>query len=99
MLVFPELHLTDEEQLQITDLMGGRVKLTGRFNVQDNDDNVYQVTLDKKINPQPEYVLGTYFYHMDGMPVPIAPPFATLLSARKTAPVGGPTEFASTAAG
>ena len=98
-VVFPALNLTDEEQLLITDLMGGRLKLTGRFNVQDNDDNVYQVTLDEKINPQPEYVLGTYFYHMDGMPVPIAPPFATLLSARKTAPVGGQTEFASTAAG
>ncbi|MGE3690529.1 MAG: TauD/TfdA dioxygenase family protein [Novosphingobium sp.] len=98
-LVFPRLNLTDEEQLEITDLMGGKVKLTGKFNVQENDDNVYQVTLDKKINPQPEYVLGTYFYHMDGMPVEMAPPFATLLSARKTAPVGGQTEFASTAAG
>jgi alpha-ketoglutarate-dependent taurine dioxygenase len=97
-LVFPQLNLTDEEQLKITDLMGGKVKLTGRFNVQDNDENVYQVTLDKKINPQPEYVLGTYFYHMDGMPVEIPPPFATLLSARKTAPVGGQTEFASTSA-
>jgi alpha-ketoglutarate-dependent taurine dioxygenase len=97
-LVFPKLNLTDEEQLKITDLMGGKVKLTGKFNVQDNDDNVYQVTLDKKINPQPEYVLGTYFYHMDGMPVEIPPPFATLLSARKTAPVGGQTEFASTSA-
>ncbi len=98
-LVFPQVNLTDEEQLRLTDLMGGKVKLTGKFNVQDTDDNVYQVTLDKKINPQPEYVLGTYFYHMDGMPVEIAPPFATLLSARKTAPVGGQTEFASTAAG
>jgi len=63
------------------------------------DHDVYQVTLDKKINPQPEYVLGTYFYHMDGMPVDFPPPFATLLSARKTAPKGGQTEFASTAAG
>lgn len=98
-LVFPQLGLTDEEQLKITDLMGGKVKLTGRFNVQENDENVYQVTLDKKINPQPEYVLGTYFYHMDGMPVPIPPPFATLLSARAVAPVGGQTEFASTSAG
>ena len=86
----------DEEQLAITDLMGGKVKLTGQFNLQDTDENVYQVTLDKKINPQPEYVLGTYFYHMDGMPVPHPPPFATLLSARKTAPKGGQTEFAST---
>jgi alpha-ketoglutarate-dependent taurine dioxygenase len=97
-LVLPRINMTDEEQLKITDLMGGKVKLTGKFNKQENDDNVYQVTLDKKINPQPEYVLGTYFYHMDGMPVEIPPPFATLLSARKTAAVGGQTEFASTSA-
>ena len=99
-LVFPRLDLTDGEQLAITDLMGGKVKLTGQFNKQTTaDDNVYQVTLDKDINPQPEYVLGTYFYHMDGMPVDFPPPFATMLSARKTAPKGGQTEFASTHAG
>jgi len=99
-LVFPKLNLTDAEQLRITDLMGGKLKLTGQFNQQTvEDDNVYQVTLDKKINPQPEYVLGTYFYHMDGMPVDYPPPFATMLSARKVAAVGGQTEFASTKAG
>lgn len=98
-LVFPQLGLTDDEQLRITDLMGGKVKLTGQFNKQETDENVYQVTLDPEINPQPEYVLGTYFYHMDGMPVDFPPPFATLLSARKTAPKGGQTEFASTSAG
>jgi alpha-ketoglutarate-dependent taurine dioxygenase len=99
-LVFPKLNLTDEEQLAITDAMGGKVKLTGQFNKQTTaDDNVYQVTLDKDINPQPEYVLGTYFYHMDGMPVDFPPPFATMLSARRVAARGGQTEFASTAAG
>ena len=98
-LVFPQLNLSDDEQLRITDLMGGKLKLTGQFNNQDTDENVYQVTLDRNINPQPEYVLGTYFYHMDGMPIDFPPPFATLLSARKTAPKGGQTEFASTSAG
>ena len=98
-LVFQQLNLSDDEQLRITDLMGGMVKLTGQFNKQAVDENVYQVTLDPEINPQPEYVLGTYFYHMDGMPVDFPPPFATLLSARKTAPKGGQTEFASTSAG
>lgn len=98
-VVFPKLNLTDEEQLLITDLMGGKVKLTGQFNRQTTDENVYQVTLDRDVNPQPEYVLGTYFYHMDGMPVEMPPPFATLLSARKVAPKGGQTEFASTYAG
>ncbi|VWX47113.1 TauD/TfdA family dioxygenase [Novosphingobium sp. 9U] len=95
-LVFPQIDLTDEEQLKITDLMGGKVRLTGRFNKQDNDEDVYQVTLDEKINPQPEYVLGTFFWHMDGITVDMPPPFATLLSCRIAPNKGGETEFAST---
>ena len=95
-LVFPKLGLTDAEQLRITDLIGEKQKLTGRFNVQDTDENVYQVTLDKKINPQPEYVLGTFFWHMDGITVDAPPSFATMLSCRVAPDVGGETEFAST---
>ena len=96
-VVFPEVHLTDAEQLQITELMGERQRLTGRFNVQDvENDDVYQVTLDPKINPQPEYVLGTFFWHMDGVSVDEPPPFATLLSCRIAPDKGGETEFAST---
>ena len=43
-VVFPELNLTDEEQLKITDLMGGVVRVTARNNVQENNEDVYQVT-------------------------------------------------------
>ena len=95
-LVFPKLGLTDEEQLRLTDMIGERQKLTGRFNVQETDDNIYQVTLDKKINPQPEYVLGTFFWHMDGITVDAPPSFATMLSCRIAPDKGGETEFAST---
>ena len=96
-LVFPEIDLSDEEQLQITELLGDRLRITGRYNKQtvDNDD-IYQVTLDEKINPQPEYVLGTFFWHMDGITVDTPPPFATLLSCRIAPDKGGETEFAST---
>lgn len=95
-LVFPELNLTDEEQLRITELLGPKLRLTARDNVQSNDEDVYQVTLDPKINPQPEYVLGTFFWHMDGVSVDMPPPFATLLSCRIAPDKGGETEFAST---
>jgi alpha-ketoglutarate-dependent taurine dioxygenase len=96
-VVFPKLNLTDKEQLEITELMGEKVKVTGRYNKQTvEDDSVYQVTLDEKINPQPEYVLGTFFYHMDGITVDMPPPFATLLSCRIAPDKGGETEFAST---
>lgn len=95
-VVFPQINLTDDEQLRITELMGGAVKVTARNNVQDTDENVYQVTLDPKINRQREYVLGTFFWHMDGITIDIPPPFATLLSCRKAPEIGGETEFAST---
>lgn len=96
-LVFPKLNLSDAEQLRITELLGERIRVTGRYNKQtvENDD-VYQVTLDEKINPQPEYVLGTFFWHMDGITVDMPPPFATLLSCRIAPDKGGETEFAST---
>ena len=95
-VVFPKLGLTDDEQLLITEAMGGKVKVTARNNVQDTDENVYQVTLDSKINKQVEYVLGTFFWHMDGITVDMPPPFATLLSCRTAPSKGGETEFAST---
>jgi alpha-ketoglutarate-dependent taurine dioxygenase len=95
-LVFPEVDLTDEEQLRITELIGPKIRLTGRYNRQENNEDVYQVTLDEKINPQPEYVLGTFFWHMDGITVDMPPPFATLLSCRIAPDKGGETEFAST---
>ncbi|MFP5304233.1 MAG: TauD/TfdA dioxygenase family protein [Gammaproteobacteria bacterium] len=97
-LVFPRLGLSDEEQLAFTDNLGARVNFTTSAPGGDlSAAGVYTVTLDPKINNEPEYVLGTFFYHMDGLPMAdIPPPRATVLSCRKVAPKGGQTEFAST---
>ena len=94
-LVFPEVNFTDAEQLAFTDLLGGRINLTSDATTDKHDD-VYKVTLDRKINRAPEDVLGTFFWHMDGLTVDVPPPKATLLSARRLAPEGGQTEFANT---
>ena len=59
-----------------------------------DDEDVYAITLDKKFNTQPEYVLGTFFWHIDGMTINQPLPKATLLSTRKLSPVGGQTEVA-----
>ena len=96
-LVLPQVHFTDAEQLAFTDMLGDRVNLTSDATTS-KDNDVYQVTLDRKINRAPEYVLGTFFWHMDGMPLDATPPKATLLSARKLAAKGGQTEFANTVA-
>jgi alpha-ketoglutarate-dependent taurine dioxygenase len=97
-LVFPRMNLTDAEQLAFTDKLGTRVNFTRKApgsGAADAED-VYAITLDKKINFQPEYVLGTFFWHIDGVTINQPLPKATLLTARKLSSTGGQTEFAST---
>ena len=97
-LVFPRMNLTDAEQLAFTDRLGKRVNYTRKApgSGAADEDDVYAITLDKKINFQPEYVLGTFFWHIDGVTINQPLPKATLLTARKLSPTGGHTEFAST---
>jgi alpha-ketoglutarate-dependent taurine dioxygenase len=96
-LVFPRIGLTDEQQLAFTDKLGTRVNFTKRAPGGDVDSkDVYTITLDPKINKEPEYILGTFFWHMDGVTSDIPPPKATVLSSRRTSAKGGQTEFAST---
>jgi alpha-ketoglutarate-dependent taurine dioxygenase len=95
-LVFPQIDLTDAEQLAFTDKLGERVNFTRRVPGSDvSTPDVYKVTLDKKINTEPDYVLGTFFWHVDGMTLDMPLPKATLLSARKLSATGGATEFAN----
>jgi alpha-ketoglutarate-dependent taurine dioxygenase len=96
-LVFPKLQLTDSEQVALTDKLGQRGSYTQKAPGNDaTQKDVYTVTLDRKINTQPEYVLGTFFWHIDGVTIDQPLPKATLITARKIAPSGGQTEFAST---
>jgi alpha-ketoglutarate-dependent taurine dioxygenase len=97
-LVFPRMNLTDSEQLAFTDRLGKRVNYNRRApgSGAGGEEDVYTITLDKKINTQPEYVLGTFFWHIDGVTIDQPLPKATLLTARKLSPTGGQTEFAST---
>lgn len=95
-LVFPRIGLTDEEQLALTDALGERVNITAQVPGKSDASAVYQVTLNKDAGIEPEYVWGTFFWHMDGLTVDVPPPKATVLSARSLAPKGGQTEFAST---
>lgn len=99
-VVIPKAYLTDEEQLAFTDHFGERVNFTRRVPGSDvTAPDIYKISLDKKINREPEYVLGTWFWHIDGVTIDQPLPKATMLSARKLSPSGGQTEFASTVAG
>jgi alpha-ketoglutarate-dependent taurine dioxygenase len=89
-LVFPELHLSDDEQIAFT-------KTMGRFEAERNSNNgVFKVTLDNKENPySAEYLKGSLYWHLDGTmnDVPI---LASILSAKKLSDTGGNTGFCST---
>jgi alpha-ketoglutarate-dependent taurine dioxygenase len=96
-LVFPKLGLTGDEQIAFTERLGPSVNYSRRVpGGSPGAKDIYKVTLDPEINDRPEYVLGTYFWHIDGMTSDIPPPKATLLTAQRLAPRGGQTEFAST---
>jgi alpha-ketoglutarate-dependent taurine dioxygenase len=88
-LVFPRIGLGDEEQLAFTDALGTRVKFT-------RGPEIYEVTLDPEVNDEPEYVQGTFFWHIDGVTIDMPPPKATLLTARRISAKGGQTEFSNT---
>ena len=95
-LVFPQLAVSDQEQLAFTDRLGARVNFTRQVPGSDaSAPDVYKVTLDKKINREPDYVLGTFFWHVDGVTMDMALPKATVLSARTLSSTGGATEFAN----
>ena len=96
-LVFPRLGLSDAEQLAFTDALGARVNFTRDVPGGDKDaKDVYTITLDPKINNEPEYVYGSWFWHLDGACMNIPMPRITMLSCRHPAPKGGETEFANT---
>jgi alpha-ketoglutarate-dependent taurine dioxygenase len=95
-LVFPQLNASDKEQLAFTDKFGGRVNFNKGVPGSDaSEEDVYKITLDRKLNSEPDYVLGTFFWHVDGATMDMALPKATVLSARHLSDSGGATEFAN----
>ena len=96
-LVFPRINLTDAEQLAFTDKFGQRINFSKTVpgGKDADEEDVYKITLDKKINNEPEYVLGTFFWHMDGVTIDQPLPKATFLSARKLSPRARASSFLS----
>lgn len=95
-LLFPQIHATDDDQLALTDALGERVNFTRSVPGADaTHQDVYKITLDRTINREPDYVLGTFFWHIDGITLDQPLPKATLLSSRTLSSEGGSTEFAN----
>ena len=84
-VVFPEVNLTDEQQVAFTKTVGTYAAEQG----------VFKVTLDVKENDYADYLRSGFFWHLDGT-MDKTPLRASLLSARRVSPVGGQTESANT---
>lgn len=88
-LIFPQIHFTDDEQIAFTQTIGP-------FLPELQGDKVYSISLDKKLNgPSTEYLKGSLFWHIDGTmnKVPIG---AAVLSMKVLPTWGGDTEFCNT---
>jgi alpha-ketoglutarate-dependent taurine dioxygenase len=88
-LVLPEIHFSDDEQIAFT-------KTLGTFQPEPRGGDVFKVTLDTKENPfSAEYLKGSLYWHLDGTmnDVPI---LASLLASKKLPSWGGNTGFCNT---
>lgn len=96
-LVFPQVGLSDDEQVAFTDLLGDRINFTNTIPGGDvSAQDVYTITLDPTVNHEPEYVLGSMFWHGDGICSDIPPPKYTLLSCKVPPEQDGETDFCNT---
>lgn len=90
-LVFPQIHFTDEEQVTFSNMLGGNATEIGV-----DGGAVFSISLDRNehSNAVIEYLKGSLFWHIDGTmnPVPIR---SSILSSKVLPTWGGNTEFAN----
>jgi alpha-ketoglutarate-dependent taurine dioxygenase len=85
-LLFRDLHLSDEQQVALAGMLG-TIRPEG-------EKGIFKVTLDGQANAQAAYLKGSFNWHMDGTHDTV-PVFASLLSGRALSREGGQTEFAN----
>jgi alpha-ketoglutarate-dependent taurine dioxygenase len=86
-VAFRKLNLTDQQQVTFTKTLGTIV--------DEGENNIYKITMDTGENANAEYLRGAFYWHIDGTMSDI-PVLASIMSARRLAPVGGETEFSNT---
>lgn len=87
-LVFPEIHFDDAEQIAFTSTLG-------KFARELRGEDIYKITLDKSVTATADYLRATIFWHFDGFSSPM-PIRASLLSSKVLSETGGNTEFCNT---
>jgi len=92
-IVFPEINLTDEEQIAFTHTLGTFAHEEGEGMA--GKDAVCPITMDERINPIASYLKGAFYWHIDGT-MSEKPILASIMSGSRLAPTGGETEFCNT---
>jgi alpha-ketoglutarate-dependent taurine dioxygenase len=88
-LVFPQVNMTDDEQIAFT-------KTLGVFAMEDGvGSEIFKVSLDPRETKLAASLQASFLWHIDGTTADV-PIFASILSAKRLASVGGETEFCST---
>jgi alpha-ketoglutarate-dependent taurine dioxygenase len=94
-LIFPQVHMSDEGFLELTAALGERHEI----GVTDDGSaasskGIFRIALDKDDATQGEFIRGNDFWHMDGMNY-AGPVKATLLKCESGPKEGGDTGFAN----
>ncbi|MET0240162.1 MAG: TauD/TfdA family dioxygenase [Sphingobium sp.] len=94
-LVFPQVNLTDEQFVGLTNALGENHDLAATADGSDTSNKgIYRIALDKSDKAQLDYIRGNDYWHMDGT-VYNVPGKSTMLKCERPASAGGDTEFAS----
>ncbi len=94
-IVFPEINLSDEEQIAFTHTLGTFAHEAGEQRGEGGKDSVYPITMDTRINPNADYLKGAFYWHIDGT-MSQMPILASIMSSRSLSKTGGETEFCNT---
>ncbi len=94
-LVFPQVHMSDEAFLALTAALGEKHDIgVHRDGSAASDKGVFRVALDKNEKVQRDIIRANDFWHMDGMNY-TGPGKATLLKCENAPSEGGDTGFAN----
>ena len=95
-VVFPEINLSDEEQIAFTHTLGTFAHEEGESLFSKNgEDSVYPITMDTSVNPNADYLKGAFYWHIDGT-MSRMPILGSIMSSRSLSKAGGETEFCNT---
>lgn len=86
-LVFPKVHLTDEQQVVFAGTVGTVI--------DQGEKGIFKITMDEEQSLKADYLRSTIFWHIDGATDEI-PTRGSILNPQRLSDTGGQTEFANT---